>query len=98
MVDKSAEKKKRDALIQSIASEETVKARLAAEVTEKKAELLEHEKMVAKAKEQVEYWTKASLDAERVFRELEAKVKPLHSEIDALKNKCAELDTYTLTA
>lgn len=91
VVDKSTEKKKRDALIQSIAVEETVKARVLDEVKQKKDELKSFEKSEAKAREQVEFWKKAAKDAERVFKALEARVVPLHSRVEEVETRLGKL-------
>lgn len=91
VVDKSTEKKKRDALIQSIAVEETVKARVLDEVKQKKDELKSFEKSEAKAREQVDFWEKAAKDAERVFKELEARVVPLHSRVEEVETRLGKL-------
>lgn len=90
-VDKSAEKKKRDDLIHSIAVEQTVKTRVEDEVKQKQNELKSMEKAEAKAREQVSFWENAARDAERVFKELEAKVVPLHSRVAEVEARLARL-------
>lgn len=90
-VDKTTEKKKRDALIESIAVEQTTKARIQEEIDEKKAEIKTLEKNETKAREQVEFWKKAAADAERVFKELEAKVGPLYTRVEEMEARLGTL-------
>jgi chromosome segregation ATPase len=90
-VDKSAEKKKRDALIQSIGVEETTKMLLLEEIKNLQNELKTNAKEEDKAREQVEFWKNAARDAERVFKELEAKVVPLHSRVAEVETRIGKL-------
>lgn len=90
-VDKSAEKKKRDILIDSIATEQRTKDVILSEIKSLKDEMRAQRKMTEDAQEKAEFWKKASVDAERVFKELEAKVVPLHSKIEEAENRLGKL-------
>jgi hypothetical protein len=85
VIDKSAEKQKRDELIASIATETTVKQSLQKDSVELKKIIKEENELAVVAKDKKTFWEKASDDAERLFKDLETKIRPLHSELGTLE-------------
>lgn len=92
VADKSAEKKKRDELIASIAVETGVRDDLKKEIAVLTDEYAAVKEDLEKLEVKVDFWKKATADAERVFIEWETKAKAMHQAIADAEIRIKELN------
>lgn len=92
VADKSVEKKKRDELVASIAVETGVRDGLKKEIESLNAEYKKAKEDMAELEVKVEFWKKATVDAERIFKEWESKAKEMHSSISEAEVRIAALN------
>lgn len=90
--DKSAEKKKRDELIASIAVETGVRDDLKKEIKALSEEYAKAKEEMTAFEAKVDFWKKATADAERVFLEWETKAKAMHQAIADAEIRIKELN------
>lgn len=90
-VDKSADKKKRDALIHSIAIEEQALTLFGEQKNRAKKEISEIEKEKETAREQADFYKNSAARYENEYKELVEKVIPLQSEVAGLNDRIGRL-------
>ncbi len=98
VVDKSAEKKKRDELIASIAVETGVRDDLKKEIKALSEEYAKAKEEMTAFEAKIDFWKKATADAERVFLEWETKAKAMHQAIADAEIRIKELNREESTA
>lgn len=90
-VDKSADKKKRDALIHSIAIEEQALTLFGEQKNRAKKEISEIEKEKETAREQADFYKNSAARYENEYNDVVLKLIPLQSEIGSLESRLGKL-------